>query len=266
MLVVGSLVPAASIALRRVVRASCDRSHAHRIFGDHHRRAHIVPWAHQTNRLRFQRTKRNVQRAAAIGKYPALVDTHREQYRSKRTIRFLEVSHLRPLILATVNVELSHRRTPVRRIDRSRFKIVMVPVGICILLHRHGIVDDVVSNGNVDGAVLEGGIRPPRMINMQHVCRIKAFAQRAHLESRLGSLRRSIDKDRILCRKRIRKVHHARSRVNHVGSIQANKMSRLQRVALDHRGTHRPIKPTAARLVIVGKAHHHRVIPKNHLR
>ena len=257
MLVRNPLVPSAGIA--------AERPHLNRIVGNDHHRSHVVPGAHQANHLRFERSKRKVELAAAIGKQPCLVDTRREKHRSERARPFRKIRHLRPFVLATVQVELRHRGIPVRGIHRRGRKVVTVPVRIFVLLHRRGIVDDIVPDREIDRGIPERSIGTPRVVHVQGTRRIETFPQRADLGIHRRP-RRAVHENRIQHREIVAQFHHPLGRHRHVGRIQADKVDGLQRVPRKHRRRHRTIEPAALARVILRKPHHHRIFAQNHLR
>ena len=108
MLVVRSLVPSASV--RR------NRAHLHRIIRDNHRGRHVVPRAHQANRLRFRRIELEILHVHLGTRVePYLVNARREKVHREHTLVLREVRVLRPLVAAAQNLEPRPGGTPLRR-------------------------------------------------------------------------------------------------------------------------------------------------------
>ena len=227
MLVIGALVPAASIRLGGIVRIRSHRSHLDGIIFHNQRGRHVVPRAHQANHLGLRRSELQIKPAFARSIEPALVDTQREQRRRLRALGIRKIHHLGPFVLTAVNIEQGRRGTPICGLDCRRSKIVVVPVRVRILLSRDGIVQDVIADGNIHRTVAEAGVGSPGVVDVQHVGRIETGPETPYGIGNLRRRRRSVYKNRAVAVQMRAQVQHAFCRCGHVGSPVPHKKSRL---------------------------------------
>ena len=145
----------------------------------------------------------------------------------------------------------------------------MPPVLVFALGTQRGrLVHYVVVNRDVEGAVAVARVGAPRVVNMEHASRVKAFPLRPDRKRHIGIKRRAVHIDGIARRQSQRKINDGFAIRRHgiPWGLVTDKIGALGGIRRHHRRSNRTVEPPALRCISGNKAHQYGIGPEKHLR